>query len=641
LNTLERLSRPSWEWVEPMAKYSGISSVLGGLVALGALAGCSGPDPWGSSGPDTPYTPSPTSPTTFGQAKLFAGKTERAQGKVAPLAGGTLLVTKGGHAVASDPDRDLVHVVDIAQQKVVSVPLEADDEPGRVVEGPAGTAYVAARRGGVVLAVDLVKGSARRLSVCSAPRGLAFDATLSRLYVACRSGLLAVIDTNTDAIIARHRLDADLRDVLVSGDNLVVTRFKTAEVLVVSRDGEVLRRSQPTATPAFGNAVTPSVAYRALALPQGGVLVGHVESSNTTLPSGAGAYYGATCGGSVADVTVSAMDAYSGADRATLTTLAANTLGGAAGPLDLALAPDGGRIALLATGNSWSPTNSGRLANLWITSTTEAKSGTVNSSPCGSLSGAGNTTSAVTAAGEPVAVAFDGTGQWVVQSRQPAQLQFQDNRIISLAADSRFDTGFAMFHMNTGGSIACTSCHPEAGEDGHTWNFSVGPRRSQSLEGGASARSPFHWTGDLATFDDLVDEVMLKRMSLAAEVDVSQRAALRDWIDTVPKAITADDLDTEAVKRGRALFENAELACATCHGGPDYTDNLSHDVGTGAAFITPSLVDVNLRAPLFHDGCAATLAGRFGPCGGGDAHGKTSKLTPADEADLVAFMQSL
>jgi cytochrome c peroxidase len=242
-----------------------------------------------------------------------------------------------------------------------------------------------------------------------------------------------------------------------------------------------------------------------------------------------------------------------------------------------------------------------------------------------------------------VAVAFEANGQWVVQSRRPAQLQFQDNRIISLAADSRFDTGFAMFHMNAGGSIACTSCHPEAGEDGHTWNFSVGPRRSQTLEGGASARSPFHWTGDLATFDDLVDEVMLKRMSLNATVDAKQRAALSDWLDSVPKVATADDLDADAVARGSALFQDKDLACATCHIGPDYTDNLAHDVGTanGTKLITPSLVDVNMRAPLLHDGCALTLEGRFGPCGGGDAHGKTSKLTPADQADLVAFMQSL
>jgi mono/diheme cytochrome c family protein len=320
--------------------------------------------------------------------------------------------------------------------------------------------------------------------------------------------------------------------------------------------------------------------------------------------------------------------------------LGASTLGGATGPLDMAVAPDGGRVALLATGNSWAPTtSSAKLTNLWITSTAQVKSGIVNSACGGGVSDSVSTSIAV--AGEPIAVAFDATGQWVVQSREPAQLRFQDNRIISLAPDSRVDTGFAMFHMNTGGGVACTSCHPEAGEDGHTWSFSVGPRRSQSLEGGASGRAPFHWTGDLETFDDLVDEVMLKRMSLAATVNPKQRAALRDWLDSVPKSATADGLDGDAVTRGRALFQNAELACATCHAGADYTDNQLHDVGTGAKFITPSLVDVNVRAPLFHDGCALTLEGRFGPCGGGDAHGKTSQLTRADEADLVAFMQSL
>jgi mono/diheme cytochrome c family protein len=625
-----------------MAKFSGIGSVLGGLVTLGTLGACGGPDWTSSTSSETPFE-SPPSSTGFTSPALFAGKTQRATGKVAPISGGTLLIMKDGHAVASDPDRDLVHVIDVAQQKVVSVPLEANDEPGRVVEGPAGTAYVAARRGGVVLAIDTAQGTARRIPVCSAPRGLAYDATLSRLYVACRSGVLAVINTDTDAIIARHHLDPDLRDVLVSGDNLVVTRFKTAEVLVVSRDGDVLRRSQPSAGGFSSGTVTPGVAYRALSLPGGGVLVGHVESSNNTLPSGVGAYYGAFCGGSVADVTVSTMDPYSGIDHATLTTLSANTLGGASGPLDVALTPDGSRVALLATGNSWALTNSStRPANLWISGTTVVKSGAF-SSACGGGVSSDSSGATVTTTGEPVAVAFDAGGQWVVQSREPAQLQFQDNRIISLAPDSRFDTGFAMFHMNAGGSIACTSCHPEAGEDGHTWNFSVGPRRSQTLEGGASARAPFHWTGDLATFDDLVDEVMLKRMSLAATVDVKQRGALSDWLDSVPKAATADDLDADAVERGHALFQDKDLACATCHIGADYTDNLPHDVGTanGAKFITPSLVDVNMRAPLFHDGCALTLEGRFGPCGGGEAHGKTSKLTQAEEADLVAFMQSL
>jgi hypothetical protein len=127
-----------------MTKISGVSSVLGVLVALGALSGCSTPGDWGSS---DSFTPTPT-PSGFGTQPLFQGKTQRASTKVAPLAGGTLLVTKDGHAIASDPDRDAVHIVDLSTQKVVSVPLQEGDEPGRVVEGPAGTAYVVARNAG-------------------------------------------------------------------------------------------------------------------------------------------------------------------------------------------------------------------------------------------------------------------------------------------------------------------------------------------------------------------------------------------------------------------------------------------------------------------------------------------------------------
>jgi hypothetical protein len=42
-----------------------------------------------------------------------------------------------------------------------------------------------------------------------------------------------------------------------------------------------------------------------------------------------------------------------------------------------------------------------------------------------------------------------------------------------------------------------------------------------------------------------------------------------------------------------------------------------------------------------HEGCAATLADRFGACSGGDAHGKTSHLTAEQRPDLVAYLETL
>jgi hypothetical protein len=50
---------------------------------------------------------------------------------------------------------------------------------------------------------------------------------------------------------------------------------------------------------------------------------------------------------------------------------------------------------------------------------------------------------------------------------------------------------------------------------------------------------------------------------------------------------------------------------------------------------------VGARAPFLHDGCAPTLLDRFGTCGGGDLHGRTSQLTAAELADMAAYLESI
>jgi cytochrome c peroxidase len=118
-------------------------------------------------------------------------------------------------------------------------------------------------------------------------------------------------------------------------------------------------------------------------------------------------------------------------------------------------------------------------------------------------------------------------------------------------------------------------------------------------------------------------------------------ASLFRWIDKIPRleAPPADDL--AVVERGHALFNDADVGCATCHSGDKFTNNASVGVGTGGAFQVPSLLGLVWRAPYMHEGCAATLADRFGACGGGDAHGKTSHLTAEQRADLVAYLETL
>ena len=243
--------------------------------------------------------------------------------------------------------------------------------------------------------------------------------------------------------------------------------------------------------------------------------------------------------------------------------------------------------------------------------------------------------------GQPVAVAFDGSGALIVQSREPAMLALGDGTTISLSTVSRADTGHTLFHANSGGFLACASCHAEGNEDGRTWNFSCeGPRRTQSVQTGLAGTEPFHWDGNETDFTHLMTDVFQGRMS-GPVLATDQGAALLGWLDRQPRAPKPQPDDAGAVTRGQALFQDPAHGCAICHAGSHMTNNQTVDVGTGGRFQVPSLIGVGSRAPYMHNGCAPTLADRFGPCGGGDQHGVTSTLTPADVSDLVAYLKTL
>jgi cytochrome c peroxidase len=246
--------------------------------------------------------------------------------------------------------------------------------------------------------------------------------------------------------------------------------------------------------------------------------------------------------------------------------------------------------------------------------------------------------------GEVVAVAFDGAGNILVQSREPATLQVLTQRVapIVLADDSRADLGHQLFHAATKGQLSCASCHAEGAEDGRKWTFAgVGTRRTQSLRGGVMDTAPFHWTGEERNFETLMHDVFQGRMN-GPSIDRERMEKLAGWVDQVPAVKTGHGRDAGAIERGQALFASAAVGCATCHSGGDFTNGNSYDVGTGGTFQVPQLHSLAARAPYMHDGCAATLADRFGnKCGGDLRHGNTSQLTAAEIGDLIAYLESL
>jgi len=148
-----------------------------------------------------------------------------------PISGGTMLVTRDGtRAIVADPDRDRVMIVTLdSRENITNIPLEAGSEPGRIVEDGAGRAHIALRGTNTLLTIDTTSGEVRsRRYACNEPRGLAWDSATDLVHVACTSGELVSLPAGDGDAVRTLVLDRDLRDVIVRGSQLVVTRFRTA-----------------------------------------------------------------------------------------------------------------------------------------------------------------------------------------------------------------------------------------------------------------------------------------------------------------------------------------------------------------------------------------------------------------------------
>jgi len=550
-----------------------------------------------------------------------------------PISGGTLLVLAGGAtAVAADPDRDLVHFVDLDQMKLLaSVPAGAGAEPGRVAEDGAGRVHVVLRGAGAVLDIDATTRVALSTrAVCSTPRGIAYDAGHDVLWVACLGGELVALPAAGGAPSTTYQLDSDLRDVVVTRDGLYVSRFRSADVLLVEAATGAITDRFGLGTFATGGAeqFNPAVAWRMISSGNQGVLVSHQRALASPVSPAPGGY-GNSGGGPGADPACTGASIIHSTVSMLPTTGVAAPLPGLPLPVDIALSPDGREVTVAAAGNATSgrPTLSTfRIVDLV--------------SPC-----APTALGFTRYDGQPTALAYRANGDLVIQSRQPSTLQIAHGSIVgaplSLSPVDRRDTGHDVFHLAAASSLACASCHPEGGEDGRVWVFSdVGQRRTQSMRGGVMQRAPFHWDGALPDLPSLIDNVFVGRMS-GTRLAQDQQDALSHFLSSIPAAQPPSGDDASAIARGQLVFNDPQGAnCNSCHSGPQLTNHTVVDVGTGGAFKVPSLRGVAFRDPFLHDGRAVTLGARF-TVGGGDSHGRTSQLSPDQLDDLTAYLRSL
>lgn len=615
-----------------------------------------------------------------------------------PITGGTLLVTAdGARAVVADPDRDHVVTIELETGKVLNdLALAQGDEPGRLVEDGAGRVHVALRRGGSLITLDATGKLVDSRFVCAEPRGVAFDAAADAVYVACTGGELVALPAAGGVESNRKFLERDLRDVVVSGGQLIVTKFRTADLITLDRQLNVLGRVLPPTVPRsdFGFGGIPaedgggapsepgvidaaaSIAWRTIALPDGTVVMSHQRKVKAMLDTEQPGGYGGDCGGGPVEDAVTVM-APGQAPRA------AAQIARAALPVDIAVSKAGDKIAVVSAGNRT------------VTVVPAASLGNPDEDrceppppppPCDDTPGDGDDTPTEPQPvpgtdgggaprttidggccedknfdgrcdddddedddkerlGPPTSVAFAPSGDLVIYYPEAAKLVVRTqagpvSRAIALPFKAANDPGRNVFHQQTRIGLACASCHPEGREDGLVWNFAqLGPRRTQSLAGDLLQRAPFHWEGDMTDLTVLMDDVFANRMSGGFLSD-TEKQALGPWLGRIP-APAPRIFDVNAAARGQAIYNRPEVGCASCHNGELMTNNLLVNVGTGGKFKVPSLVGIGARAPFMHDGCAPTLMDRFTTCGNSTAHGNTTNLSSQELSDLVEYLESL
>jgi hypothetical protein len=611
-------------------QHRGLLALVAGYAFVGA---CMGLD-------EDPLPALPSRPNA-----LFGAPVVRAPMHLPPYFGGTVLALSGGaRAVLSDPDRDQLEVVDLDARTQRVVALTAGDEPGRAVEDASRRVHVVLRRGGAVATIDPVAGVlVRRTAVCPAPRGIAWDATAGALHVACEGGELVTL-TSAGEVVRARRVASDLRDVVVLPQGVLVSRFRSAEAVLVRPDGTLTPIARPAPTVGDRAPRATMVAWsmvsdgaRAWMVHQDATLAAlAVPQANEPAPRG-GSYGGGVLSSRSGDgaPSKSVLSELVGLDTPQprwVEQTEAPTRGPA---IDVAVEPVSGAMAAVSPGAGIG-SNEGLRVSVFR--------------------GAWRSEGSSSRGGYAVASTFDREGRLLVESRSPHRLMRCTSENCETfgvparegplspanAGDDLRDTGRELFHMVTESGLTCVTCHPDGGDDGRTWDFQrIGLRRTPSLRGGILATAPFHWDGDLTNVGTLMREVFTRRMGGGAVSD-AQVEALGVWVDGIPAVPVSQAGDAAQRARGEAIFRSATAACATCHAGEHMTNNQTLDVGTRGAFQVPSLEGLAGRAPYMHDGCATSLRVRFtnATCGGGDRHGRTSHLSTAQLDDLVAWLES-
>jgi DNA-binding beta-propeller fold protein YncE len=573
-----------------------------------------------------------------------------------------LLASTGELAVVS-PDQGSVSFLDATTLEPLAT-VDVGGEPHTLLELPSGALLVATYRGGEVARVD---ARARRVTahraICAGPYGLAAAPDGASVLVSCEwEGAVLRLDPVTLAATPLARGLQRPRALATVGGEVFVADFTGGLVRRLGPDGAAVATSLVPGEAPYRPALTVMTANLATAMiPAFGRL--HVAHELVN-------HDGNEAAEKVADDYGSVLDDNPKINPA-VTSLApgADTAAGAADPVLYARYDGGARVfngpaALAAFGARYLLVANLSTADVAVLDTAAP---TPDARVVGSFAvGAGPSGIAVDAAGRVAFVdnAFDGSVSRLDLTlplgegapRHPAAL----TRVRPLAPrySAAALAGRKLFHdasnqhLTPSAVVACSTCHPGGGDDGlvwfiHTPTIPLKRRRTPHLADAHSATAPFHWDGAFPDMPALVQGTITNLMAgdaLLVDVD-----AVQAFLDEMVAPPVPPAGDPAAVARGRQVFESAAAGCATCHGGPDGTDDGFHAVLAPMSLHpddvfpmanTPALHGLFLRAPYFHDGRSDSLTDLL-TRPDASLHGGAAVLPRAARDDLLAYLGSL
>ena len=223
-----------------------------------------------------------------------------------------------------------------------------------------------------------------------------------------------------------------------------------------------------------------------------------------------------------------------------------------------------------------------------------------------------------------------------------------------------FSNASHTFHQQ----YSCYTCHPDGHEDGLVYDLTgtgkdlANVQTLRDLEG----TSPFKWNGNNVSVymqcGMRFSKFVTRTESFSPEnLDALVAYIMRDLTHPPnPYQLNGGEL-TEAQQRGKDIFERrvtnaGEMIpesnrCITCHPGPNFTNRLVSDVGSGVPgdqyqiFDSPNLNNIYESAPYLHDGSAATLEEIWTKFNDHDEHGVANDMTKDQLNDLIEYLKCL